>query len=149
MFHSKRRFRDSHRHVSYRLTFQRQPPSCFISTDVSETATVHIIRLLTSKISGFSGGVLSGNGVSDGRYLAMLSTVRFSAWLRYHAIFTAHTDVPLFGVDPTRLLLSAMDISVTATFYVDRFPRSHAITNLLSEGYVRGPSTYLLHLTCG
>jgi hypothetical protein len=69
-----------------------------------------------------------------------LSTVRFTAWLRYHAIFSVHTDVSFFGVDPTRLLLSAMDVMlniVTAAFYIDRFPCSHAITNLLSQGYVR------------
>jgi len=70
----------------------------------------------------------------------VLSTVQFSAWLRYHAIFSVHTVVSFFGVDPTRLLLSAMDITliiVTAAFYVDPFPCSHAITNLLSQGYVR------------
>ena len=68
MFHTNRRFRYRLRHVSYQPTFRIPSPSCFISTDVSETATVYIIRFLTSMISGFSGGVHSGNGVSDGTW---------------------------------------------------------------------------------
>jgi hypothetical protein len=99
-------------------------------------------------ISGFPGGANSGYDVSHGTCTSCL-TVRFIAWLQYHAIFSVYTDVSFFGVDPTRLLLSAADIMlniVTAAFYGDRFTCSHAIINLLSQGYVRASFNLLVML---
>jgi hypothetical protein len=154
-FHINRSFRDRlHQQVSHQPTFQRPPPSTgFISTDVSETVSIntfHINRRFRDRLR-LHHQIPDINDFRffcrcvfmlwcQLRYMDMLSTVRFAAWLWYHTIFSVHTDVSFFGVDPTRLLPSAMDIMLnimTAAFYVDRFPCSHAIINLLSQWYVR------------
>jgi hypothetical protein len=160
MFHINRRFRDRLRHVPKPPTFQRPFPSCSVSTDVSETVSVmfQINRRfrdslrLHHQVPDINDFMFFWRCVCrlwyELRYTDMLSTVRFTACLWYHAIFSVHTDVSFYGVDPTRLLLSAMDIMlnvVTAAFYVDRFHAAVQLPTCCPKGMFGCPSTYLLH----